>query len=422
MTSLKGADLALFRKEAVDRQVDRLYGDVLVVPKVSSAVICLFLLLWLVSAGVFLGKASFARSESVPGWLEPDAGIVRVFAHRGGRIARVLVREGDAVVKNQPLAVINGDNVLADGQHLEDLLLGEYVSQRRLLEHSLARTRERAEEERRSITSNRRYAGEQLRWVEAQLETLATRTDLLRKRREAQEKLSRKGLVADAAIDRLRDQELELENSFQSISASRVRLQNQVAQYRSSLAMLDQDVADDTAALELKLSNLAQATAKLRGERAYVVTASIDGVVSGLNAIEGQVSRIDQQLMTLVPESSQMTARLLVPTRSSGFVKPGQRVQLRYDAFPHQKFGLHSGTIVEVARTISLRRELADTPLSVPEPAYQVSAVLNDDAVFAYGERHALRPGMTLSADIALEERSVLEWLLDPLLSLRGRI
>ncbi|MEE4108144.1 MAG: HlyD family efflux transporter periplasmic adaptor subunit [Halieaceae bacterium] len=414
--------MALFRKEAVARQVDRLYGDVLVAPKMSSAAICLVLFVWLVSAAVFLARASFARSESVSGWLEPDAGIVRVFAHKGGRIARVLVREGDAVVKNQPLAVVTGDRVLADGQRLEDVLLGEYVSQRRVMEHSLARIAARAEEKRRIIASNRQHAEKQLRWVDAQLDTLAARIDLFRNRRDAQEQLNRKDLVADAAIDHLREQELELENNFQSISARRVSLLNQIAQSHSSLAMLDQDVADETAALNLKLSNLSQATAKLRGERSYVVTASIPGVVSGLNAIEGQLSTMDRQLMSIVPESSRMTARLLVPPRSSGFVQPGQRVRLRYDAFPHQKFGLHGGTIVDVARNISLGHELADAPVPVREPAYQVSAVLNDDAVFAYGERHALRPGMTLSADITLEERSVLEWLLDPLLSLRGRI
>lgn len=414
--------MALFRKEAVDRQANRLYGDVIVVPKMSSAAICLFLFLWLVAAGVFLSTASFARSESVPGWLEPDTGIVRVFAHKGGRIARVLVHEGDAVVKDQPLALINGDSVLADGQHLEDILLGEYFSQRQVMEHSLARIRDRAEEERLSITSDRQHAEKQLSWVEAQLETLAARIDLLRNRRQAQEKLNRKGLVADAAIDHIREQELELENSFQSIAANRVRLQNRVAQLHSSLATLDRDAADDTAALNLKLSNLSQAIAKLRGERSYVVTASIEGVISSLNATAGQLSGMDEPLMAIVPESSQMTARLLVPTRASGFVRRGQSVRLRYDAFPHQKFGFYDGTIVEIARNVSLGRELARTPVAVQGPAYQVSAVLNDDSVFAYGERHALRPGMTLSADIALEERSVLEWLLDPLLSLRGRI
>lgn len=414
--------MALFRKAAVDRQLDRLHGDVVVVPKISSACISLLLLAWLICAGVFLSKTSFARSESVLGWLEPDAGVVKVFAHKGGKIARLLVREGDVVSRNQPLAVINGDNVLTDGQHLEEVLLAEYFSQQRVMQLSLTRVREKAEEERRSITSNRKHAAEQMSWVDAQLETLATRIELLRDRRVAQEELNQQGLVSDAAIDDLRGQELELENRFQSTSASRVSLQNQIVQHNSSLAMLEQDVANDVAALELKLSNLSQAIAKLRGERTYVVTASIDGVVSGLNAIEGQQSQVDRQLMAIMPESSRMMARLLVPTRSSGFVKPGQPVHLRYDAFPHQKFGLYRGTIIDVARNISLGGELPDAPLRLQEPAYQVSAVLNDDAVFAYGERHALRPGMTLSADIVLEERSVLEWLLDPILSLRGRI
>lgn len=414
--------MPLFRKQARARQVDRLYGDVLVVPRVSSAIISLFLCFWLVATGFFLSKASFARSESVLGWLEPGEGVVKVFAHKGGRIARVLVNEGDVVVRNQPLAVINGDRVLDDGQHLEDILLTEYFSQQRVMRHSLERNKNRAGEERRGVLSKQWHARKQLDLVDARLATLASRIDLLKTRRVAQEKLNQTGLVADAAIDQLREQELALQATLQSISVDRVRLETQIAEFDSSLALLQQDVADDAAAINLKLSGLSQAIARLRGERSYVVTASIDGVISGLNAIEGQQSRNDRHLMTIVPESSKMMARLLVPARASGFIQPGQPIQLRYDAFPHQKFGLYRGSIVEVAKNISLDHELADAPLSVREPAYEVAAVLDEDAVFAYGERHALRPGMTLSADITLEDRSVLEWLLDPLLSLRGRI
>jgi len=412
----------LFRRQALGKNLDRLHGDVIVAPKASSTYITLFLLAWMVLAVLFLTQTSFARSETVLGWLEPSAGLVKVFAHKGGKVARVLVGEGEAVTEGQPLAVINGDNMLADGRHLEDILLNEYATQQQVFGRSLSRIAEKTEHERQRIKANRQYAERQLTWIDAQLGTLSTRIELFKNRRVAQEKLNAKGLVSDVDLDFLREQELELQNSFQAVSASRVELLNQIDQLEASLVQLAQKEAEDYDALALKLSDLSQAIARLRGERAYVVTASIDGVISGIRAKVGQQSRTDRHLMTIVPESSPMLARLLVPTRSSGFVKPGQKLEFRYDAYPHQKFGLYGGTITEVSGSVSLTSDFADSPIPLQEPAYQVSAVLHEDAVLAYGERFDLRPGMTLSADITLEERSVLRWLLDPILSLRGRL
>jgi membrane fusion protein len=50
-----------------------------------------------------------------------------------------------------------------------------------------------------------------------------------------------------------------------------------------------------------------------------------------------------------------------------------------------------------------------------------VTVQLQSQQFAAYGEHFPLQAGMTLRADIVLEERSLFEWLMDPLLALRGR-
>ena len=63
----------------------------------------------------------------------------------------------------------------------------------------------------------------------------------------------------------------------------------------------------------------------------------------------------------------------------------------------------------------------ADVAGSVPlrEPAYKVTVALDRQDVTAYGQRVALKPDMLLKADIVLDSRSFLAWLLDPLFSAR---
>jgi membrane fusion protein len=57
--------------------------------------------------------------------------------------------------------------------------------------------------------------------------------------------------------------------------------------------------------------------------------------------------------------------------------------------------------------------------VTVKEPVYKVTAALDRPDVDAYGKKMPLQAGMLLKADIVLERRSLLHWVLDPLLSAR---
>ncbi len=56
------------------------------------------------------------------------------------------------------------------------------------------------------------------------------------------------------------------------------------------------------------------------------------------------------------------------------------------------------------------------------ERVYRVTVAIDHQTIEAYGKAVPLQAGMTLTADIILEKRSLIQWLLDPLLSLRGRV
>jgi membrane fusion protein len=129
--------------------------------------------------------------------------------------------------------------------------------------------------------------------------------------------------------------------------------------------------------------------------------------------------------MTLVPAGAELEARLHGPSRAIGFVRPGQRVRLRYEAFPYQKFGQYEGAVKSVSRSTVGPAELGGSdgaqPGPVPgEPVYRVTVELARQTATAYGEEVPLQPGMRLEADVLIETRRVYRWVLDPLYSLTG--
>ena len=168
--------------------------------------------------------------------------------------------------------------------------------------------------------------------------------------------------------------------------------------------------------LDLQLSELHGQRAVLRAESLNRVFAPVAGTVGNVSGSAGQLVDAARPVVTLIPRGSRLQARLLVPSRAAAFLRPGQPVKLRLDAFPYQKFGVQPAVL----------RELPASPGRASpgqsDPIYLATAELAAQTVRAYGEVVALKPGMALSADVVVEERSLLAWLLDPLLAVRGRL
>ena len=90
--------------------------------------------------------------------------------------------------------------------------------------------------------------------------------------------------------------------------------------------------------------------------------------------------------------------------------------RLRFDAFPYQRFGSYQGQVIKTAQAIVLPNEV-DMPVTVQEPVYRVEVQLESQQIRAFNNDVPLQSGMLLSADIVLEQRSLLAWLFEPIFS-----
>ena len=158
-----------------------------------------------------------------------------------------------------------------------------------------------------------------------------------------------------------------------------------------------------------------QQRTQTEAQSTYVVTATVAGRIVALPVQRGQTVAPGASLAVVTPQGSTLEAELYAPSRAAGFVREGQEVRLLYQAFPHQKFGTGEGTVTSVSRTVLAPSEVAIPGLQVQEPVFRVRVALARDSVSAYGETLPLQPGMLLSADVVIDRRSLLEWLLDPL-------
>lgn len=146
-----------------------------------------------------------------------------------------------------------------------------------------------------------------------------------------------------------------------------------------------------------------------------LVRAPRAGVVSSITTQPGQTVAAGQVLAHLSPAGSPLVAELYVTSRAAGFARPGMPVQIRYQAYPFQKFGQFQGRVSEVSRSPLADAPGAEGARRPGEALYRIRVALaRQDVPFA-GEARPLMAGMALDASLLLETRKLHEWLLEPL-------
>ncbi len=408
---------ALFRSEALKSARQRLWGEMLLrSPRIARVAIPL-LVLGFILLGALLSRASFVRSESVHGYISPQGGWVRVFAEQGGRVLEVMVEEGERVAENQVLARLVNRRAIGEALYSETEYAQETRAQIALLESEIANEsgRQRRETAWFALESSSLVRRQT---VLSQLAEVAGEQGRLRADAFARgEALARAGALPEADLQMLRSEYLSARADSLNVSHALLDLESQLEKHRVDEAALPTAHFARLSNLSRELSKLKQQLTDLQGASDYYVTAPVPGRVRGVTYVEGDQVKRDRPLFSILEEDAGVRAILLVPSRAIGFVREGQRVKLRYDAYPYQKFGSHDGEITEVSRTSFSAGELS-VPFSVAGPVYRVYVRPTEAEILAAGEMWALLPGMVLQAEIQLESRSLWQWLTAPLRSL----
>lgn len=420
------AEAPLFRREVLSEQQTGWLGTVLLEPKISHGLFAALAAATTLAVLALLVFGTFTRKERIKGWLVPERGLVRVFAPHPGSVTRISVREGDVVNK--------GDVLLALSAELRSSTAG--ATREEIVRRLASRSTSMASE---SALENSRFQQQQLE-LKQRLAVIATEQkllgqelDLQRTRvRLAQQVLAKerdlraRDLITEPRLYRTEQDMLEQVgrlHTFERQQATLVRDKGQVELALKELPLRLQtrqgEIARNVAALEQEL-------AEAETKRELVLSAPQRGVVSTIQAEPGGSAQTSAPLVTIVPEGSLLQAELFAPGRAIGFLRSGQRVLLRYAAFPYQKFGLYEGTVSTISRSAASPAELSQplTGLSslyaANEPLYRVIVSLARQQATAYGREVPLQPGMQLEADVLIENRRLVEWMLEPLLTVSG--
>jgi len=418
--------LGLFRTEVLtSRQRDWL-GSVQLIRPVSLSVLTGSVVAVALAVAAYLTLGEYTRKARVSGYLVPDRGVIRLVAPQAATVIESHVAEGRAVHGGDVLFVLAVGQSTLSGDTQAAVQSSLATRERSLL--GAARQRTALEQSQISALDS------QVADMRRELVAMASETDLQRQRlvlaQEAlaqYESLRNENFVSAGQVRTKAEEVLAVKAQLQGLERQRSTRLREIAALEAQRRELPLRAQSAQGEIDRDLAALAQQTAENEARQRIVVRAPQDGVVSGVLAAPGQNVTPAVALASLLPSDAKLQAHLFAPSSAVGFVRPDQVVQLRYQAFPYQKFGHQAGAVAQVSRSPLQSTELTGLPLPASmsasgEPLYRITVTLNQQSVAAYGQAQPLSPGMQLEADVLLDRRRLIEWLFEPVLGIAGRV
>jgi HlyD family secretion protein len=317
------------------------------------------------------------------------------------------LRRIDAELSGAPL-----EQEPADPPRLYAEVAAQWQANRRALEDALA--------QERSVLERARQSHAAALEVKAKLEQTLPH---YRAQEQAFAKLSKEGYAGSLLAQEKSRERIEKERDLQAQVHAIRSAKATIAQSEKRLAQLQSEYLQRLQAERVEASaqqqRLEQELAKHEHRQELLdLRATQAGFVKDLAThTPGTVVSPGTVIMTLVPADEQLRAEVWVSNQDVGFVHAGQPTKIKLTAFTFQKYGMLDGRVSRVSADAAEQAPGAagakgERPLGL---AYKTLVDLDAQHLDSDGRRYEFAPGMHVTAEIKLGERTVLEYLLSPI-------
>jgi len=411
----------MFRKEVVEAQHQRLFGQVTLTQPPSLYLISFTVFITFIAIVLYLTQAHYSRKESVKGYLLPAKGVVKVYSNRSGVIDCLFVKEGEIVEQGTELIRIKNSQSLSTGVELSVALRNERAIQIQSLERELDAISKMHQKDITRIEKNILQLNKSLSAIKRAKETSKQKLVLKEKQLETNKKLHKKGYLSSSQFDTFKENYFDALEAYDYLDRELINIETETLTLESELLALPEQLALKQTSIQRQISELKAQITELDNQFVFIKKAPESGIVTAIQPVAGSRVDVNTPLLSIIPSNSPLEIELLLPTRSAGFIQLGDEVKVRFDAFPYQKFGFVTGSISNVDKALILPTDKI-LPIIINEAMYRVRAKLDQQSIYAYGKEFPLKVGMIADVDIILEKRSLLDWLLDPIYAVKGKL
>ncbi|QZQ51088.1 HlyD family secretion protein [Erwinia persicina] len=406
----------LFRQEALEAKKTKVLGSVaLYCPPFRWLIITLVcaLVAVLITFCIF---GSYTKRETAKGVLVPENGMMTITAMTAGTVITLPAHEGDRLEKGAQVASISSEISTRFGQTRE-AIARQLDLQQEGLKQQLSNLEQLNAETLKSLQEKASLLQQQSVELDTIYRQRTEQIGLAKKQLDKARAMRAEGYASNTEVEKQQNDMLDASVRLQDVARQRIDVRQQLSQARQQLREQPITYSQQKNDIQQKLSEIAQSMMENESRRSVDLRTPERGTVSAVLVKQGQIVSAGQTLAIILPDNAHLQARIMLSSRAVGFIRPGQRVVLRYQSFPWQTFGQQYGTVKDISTSALSPQEISTITgdSQVQESMYQVKVAVDNQAVQAYGKEVSLRAGSGLEADFIVDKRRIYQWVLEPL-------
>lgn len=415
----------MFRKEAIEYRERKWHGRALLLPGVPLAFIAGLCLIFIAAFLIFIIAGNYTRRVNVTGEITTYPRAANVYSSVQGVIVKQFVTEGQTIGAGDPLYQIDvskstHSGVVSDNQRRDTGKQLERISQIiSRLESSKRVTLDMLQKQ------NVQYTDAFTRSVEL-LQRGREGLRIMKENMENYQQYQVKGLINKDQLTNQVAMYYQQQNNLLSLSAQSEQNALQITALESQIQTQAAKFDNQIYQMELQRYELQKEILNIDAGGAIIIRALADGLIDSLSVTVGQMVNTGDSLLQIMPKYIDHYSLVLwVPNDAIPYISVSDRVNIRYEAFPAEKFGQFTGTVSVISKAPASPQEMLTyqgapkAALTSSVPFYKIVVRPEKQSILYGGKNLSLENGMKAQCTLFLEKRSIYQWMLSPFYNMK---
>ena len=410
----------IYRKEAIEYKKIHWKGKALLLAGIPAWLVTLLASLFLIALVLSLIFCTFTQRIDVRGEVITLPHSVNVFAPQQGFVVNQHVKVGDIVNKGQPLYeldvsrnTINGNVSAAQIEVINEKIANaeDIISK---LTRNKAETLTALDKQIKTTSASLAETNRMLATTQVGLNKMHTNLS-------SYDKYLKDGLITKDQYNYQHSLYFKQQSAYQSLVTQKMQLESQLTQTNSDKITKAADFDNQISSQHNQINDYKNQLVESNANGNLIIKATTNGKIESLAVTKGQMVENGSSLAQIKPTGDiEYYLILWLPNNTIPYVKPGDTINIRYDAFPADKFGQFPGKVISISSVPASRQEMAEytnvnNGTSQQELALYKAIIKIKDKTFNYnGKTLTLSNGLKAQAVVFLEERPLYMWMFTP--------
>lgn len=383
-------------------------------------------LLFLVAFISFITLGDYSRRVSVNGEITTLPRPANIYSAVQGVIVKQYVHEGDVVKKGFPLYQIDVSKSTTSGV-VSDNKRHDIQKQLDRINDIIKRLKTSKDVTLKSLIKQKEQYKDAYLLSSDIIQRAEEGIAIMKNNMNNYRQYHLKGLITKDQLTYQETQYYQQQNNLLNLSGQKEQNALQLTSLTGQIETQAADFDNRIFQMELQQYDLRKELFDTDQSGNIIVRALSDGKIDSMSVSLGQMVNIGDSLLQIIPKNfTNYYLIIWVPNDAVPYIYKGDKINIKYDAFPVEKFGQFSAVIKTISKTPASRQEML-TYQGAPEnqptstgPWYKVIVYPELQEIHYINKRLPLENGMKAKATLFLEKRKIYQWMISPFYDMKN--